>query len=1293
MQAAVDTVNNVESSRGGTYTRIGGLSIVYSEANNALSVRLVGACALIFRLFVVQAGVYLSDAAQLNQTLTQRDLILASTPSCHLYENGAPLPPPSPPSPPPPSSPPAAPPATVPILAKLSMSMNQAISTFTPSQVQTISVIIFRWVLLQSQVAGSRSAVVTLREGIELSVFASSLFDSSASNLLARLESVTRGALCSNSKACSVSATTNEFSPVQRRLQAASSEYMQSNDTVPAAPPTAPYTLPAPPGLPAQPLLPQTSPPIQPDISPSPPKTYADLVTVSIDRERNAADAWYEQKVGSSISSQWIASMNESSLARSHTIEQRGVRMTSLTADIDLVVSAENYTFAYEIAGNTFAILLNRSFLLQLLSEANLDSNSLVVDSLRAEFWHPIDGLVVIEGSLPPPPPLTLDSPDAALRQTVESTTTVVTIVVASAVVASVAASIVASLTASVAASTASATGGATASSGAAGGGAGALPLIFGAQRFSSSQGIAVEKSPIHTGVADGMKWIKGDFGETSDSEGRRLLRSIAGRNLAAKKNSGGREVTGVQGEALNAVTSTLNTFGYVEGAIALLMIFVHIWWRFRRNKRFYAERGLTEIQRRSLYKTKARVPRAAKFASLPGAFVFPSVLMLGINFFINGLIQPAMTLASVPSTEDTCGTQCGAIAGAILALIALYLIISLSLLVHFHLTHRKHVWTEAEEPAEPNDVEDVLYRFISKIRARLLQNPKHPFVVMDRVRGVFVRPEDDEAEPERTERLLARPLVLFRGRAADAMDALRLTWFQRANGRSLIGISYDLVAVSAGAFIAALNGLGPNLEPDSTDALFQSVTVMAIQICACLYVFILKPSADRIDNTLTGTQFLLEGGQTASLLYATALRRSNGFESSTHFQTLGFLLGISALFVPIVEKVYDALVTQISACCRREFDPLGAFYASLSLALALPGLFMQQLGVANGTVDAVTGSIDEAASSMELAAEERFVHEIENAAADAAAIASQIAGELFWMQNSLKHNKAATRLQANWRGLRQRNTWDPHADERATEVILKWQTKIAAVRQSMTLERAAIVVQKAYRGARERQKLEAEGDGRKAQLVWNARANRVTSLRKEAAETSKRIVLRSRVLREKAELRRAKRATQATQDDRLQRESKLESRHGAKRPGFEWLEKHLATSQPKETGESAIELEPELVSATRSSTRAIRAPPTNYPPGFKSEMAILALPAQYPPFIKQQHRARSRIPMHGTIPGAQPPVQSKQVLSFGITEEAQQQREVEAKPRRVWDSPCDDYLAARERVAAKAQRARQLYV
>ena len=135
----------------------------------------------------------------------------------------------------------------------------------------------------------------------------------------------------------------------------------------------------------------------------------------------------------------------------------------------------------------------------------------------------------------------------------------------------------------------------------------------------------------------------------------------------------------------------------------------------------------------------------------------------------------------------------------------------------------------------------------------------------------------------------------------ADAYDALKLAWLHRAAGGSFVGISYDLVGMAAQIAIAFLSGVGPSLEVGSHLATVQIGLIMAVQFGSSAYVFLLGPSADRIDNGLVATQFFVEGSMTLALYLSASA--SNG-ESAGGLQDIAFVFALIALFLPLIEKV-----------------------------------------------------------------------------------------------------------------------------------------------------------------------------------------------------------------------------------------------------------------------------------------------------------------------------------------------------------------------------------------------------
>ena len=167
-----------------------------------------------------------------------------------------------------------------------------------------------------------------------------------------------------------------------------------------------------------------------------------------------------------------------------------------------IVAVAANASVANSVAVGLFTVLLQTQDLRDNVTRVipALNPLDIVVASVRAEYYHPVDGLIVIEGSLPPPPPFAPPPPalpPLGFEDLLAAQTAVVT-TLSLAVATSVAASVGAAVASAAASATASASASAAAGSsggGAAGGGGGAsggggsaaggvMPLVFGARMW-----------------------------------------------------------------------------------------------------------------------------------------------------------------------------------------------------------------------------------------------------------------------------------------------------------------------------------------------------------------------------------------------------------------------------------------------------------------------------------------------------------------------------------------------------------------------------------------------------------------------------------------------------------------------------------------------------------------------------------------------------------------------------------------------------------------------------------------
>ena len=599
-----------------------------------------------------------------------------------------------------------------------------------------------------------------------------------------------------------------------------------------------------------------------------------------------------------------------------------------------------------------------------------------------------------------------------------------------------------------------------------------------------------------------------------------------------------------------------------------------------------YAELGLTEQQRRDLYKDgkgckkkkgkdgeyRMEVPPPAKFKGIPGAFVFPSLFMLAVNFFLNGFVELGTYLVSFPIyKEDLCGSRCLAWGWAMLISCSLYACVIFAMLLHFYMIgHNAVTWEQAEEPETAEEVSDPLYRFVSKIRVRLFHKD-HAFNIMDRARGEFVRPDEDIKEPARTERLLRRPLSLFRPRASDSLDSLKIAWFARANGGHFIGLSYDWVALVAGMLIAGLNGVGRNLEAGTGLANAEVLSVVSIQYATCIYVYVTKPSSDRIDNVLSSLQFFVEGSQTGVLFLGGLLTTQGDTDGAKACQDWGFYFGLAAMFLPIFEKVYDAMVVPISGLCRGEFDPRATAYAMLSLALALPSVVLSMVGISASGVDDLTGTIDEAMGVVDIIADEGLL---------LAEGLSDIASDLFWMSKSKKHHRAANRIQANLRGVQSRDKVKK-LNRAAKKVVSRSRQTLVTQRKGKARHMAIVFIQNAFRSKRVRDNLEVEGDEEMKKFIRKMRAKIATRRTAKSVDRASREERRAALFRRKT----------------------VESR-----PGFEWLEKATWTLGAQDAEEFPEELD------SHKRARMRKEPSQNSMELDLRKRTVSALPGHYPP-------------------------------------------------------------------------------
>ena len=184
----------------------------------------------------------------------------------------------------------------------------------------------------------------------------------------------------------------------------------------------------------------------------------------------------------------------------SANVSLTNVSLTGLSAETRLDVTVEeNFTLALEAAHQLFSLMNDMSALNVAIEAAGIEAAA--VDLVRVSFFHPVEGLVVIESARvieKSAAQVTVQGGFFSTENTIAMVSTAIVIAVATTVVAALAGTVAGVLAATVGA------GATTAGAGAAGGGpgvggrmGGALPVIMGVQRLERTTGLALQKATV----------------------------------------------------------------------------------------------------------------------------------------------------------------------------------------------------------------------------------------------------------------------------------------------------------------------------------------------------------------------------------------------------------------------------------------------------------------------------------------------------------------------------------------------------------------------------------------------------------------------------------------------------------------------------------------------------------------------------------------------------------------------------------------------------------------------------
>jgi hypothetical protein len=156
------------------------------------------------------------------------------------------------------------------------------------------------------------------------------------------------------------------------------------------------------------------------------------------------------------------------------------------------------------------------------------------------------------------------------------------------------------------------------------------------------------------------------------------------------------------------------------------------------------------------------------------------------IVLFSSGVVECSSAIVGAHSSGLELETWEVVLAWVSLGSILVFYIYQTFLVARFHRQHAGDTWAPAEEPGSEEEVSDPIYRLVGRLRRCLRMKRK----LLTRELGEFVQPEEDEAQPGKTERALWRAFTCGltwlkkseRVRPGDEMDMLTL-WLGDASG------------------------------------------------------------------------------------------------------------------------------------------------------------------------------------------------------------------------------------------------------------------------------------------------------------------------------------------------------------------------------------------------------------------------------------------------------------------------------------------------------------------------------
>jgi len=283
----------------------------------------------------------------------------------------------------------------------------------------------------------------------------------------------------------------------------------------------------------------------------------------------------------------------------------------------------------------------------------------------------------------------------------------------------------------------------------------------------------------------------------------------------------------------------------------------------------------------------KRRSVRKPKFHSVPVACLWPNPQVSVVIIFAGGLVEASTAVLGALASGVPISAPLATVSKVAPVLVAVFLLLQLRRLVHFHRAHMRTSWENSEPPADAKEIADPLLALL--VRLRMLR-PR------PRERGGYVVPEQYAVEPQRTELALAEAFscgLCFRERMARWFFHRRLGHYtkrldtagwhlERLNSwltdgvATAAGLCFSMMQVVLQLALAINTGFffAHPFALSIAGQIAQLCLNLALQIFAALFVMC-GTANDLWNGAAVASVYLLEGVGTCFLVRAVWLRAS----------------------------------------------------------------------------------------------------------------------------------------------------------------------------------------------------------------------------------------------------------------------------------------------------------------------------------------------------------------------------------------------------------------------------------